>query len=110
MQKLNTKKYLKIENVDDHVYMHHVSGFTIVLPKEVSKPIPACCSVCKFVMNHSRDEESFLKYECCYDCKVRYVDLNREKWANGWRPSREELKKSNQERNSIPISLRMGDI
>jgi hypothetical protein len=110
MQKLNTKKYLKNEDVDEHTYKYHPAGFTVILPKCTSSPIPAACPVCKFIMNHARDDETFLKFSCCYDCRVRYIDSNREKWNQGWRPSRKELKKSNQERNSIPISLRMGDI
>ena len=110
MQKLNTKKYLKRDSDDNYEYREHPSGFSIITPKNFSNPIPAFCPVCKFVMNHARDDENFLKFSCCYDCRVRYVDSNREKWNQGWRPSRKELKKSNQERNSIPISLRMGDI
>ena len=110
MQKLDTKKYLKTDVVEGHMYSHHSSNFIIVTPKDFSNPIPACCPVCRFVMNHARDDENFLELDCCYSCRVRYVDTNREKWENGWRPDRKELKKSNQERNSIPISLRMGDI
>ena len=110
MQKLDTKKNIRKETKGDKVYREHVSGFTVITPKKLLKPIPVCCPVCKFVMNHALDDDTFGKFKCCHDCRVRYADTKAQAWSDGWRPSREDLKKSNNMRNSVPISLRMGDI
>tara|TARA_Y100001970_G_scaffold219254_1_gene268996 strand:- start:965 stop:1297 length:333 start_codon:yes stop_codon:yes gene_type:complete len=109
MQKLNTKKYIKRSSDENYEYRDHTSGFSIVSPRDLSKPIPSFCPVCKFVMNRPDDDECFLKFACCYDCRVRYVDRDRKNWEQGKRPTQEEIRKSNQERNSIPISLKIDD-
>ena len=46
------------------------------------------CSVCSSSMKKTADDVCFLKYECCYNCYIEYVEGREERWDTGWRPKR----------------------
>jgi hypothetical protein len=45
-------------------------------------------------MSTTIDIESYKDCKCCRDCENDFVDKNREKWLNGWRPNKDEVKKA----------------
>jgi len=55
---------------------------------------PFFCPVCDHVMSTTIDIESYKDCKCCRDCENDFVDKNREKWLNGWRPNKDEVKKA----------------
>jgi hypothetical protein len=44
------------------------------------------CMVCSSSLKKTADDVCFLKYECCYNCYVQYVEDREERWEKGWRP------------------------
>jgi len=56
--------------------------------------IPAFCPVCEVVIASSMDEDAISSVNCCRECETSFFEVNREKWQNGWRPSRDEIKSS----------------
>jgi len=44
------------------------------------------CMVCSSSMKKTADDVCFLKYECCYNCYIQYVEGREERWEKGWRP------------------------
>lgn len=55
--------------------------------------IPFWCPICSYVISDSLDAESYNDIGACRDCEKDFVDPNREKWLDGWRPSEKDLKK-----------------
>lgn len=45
------------------------------------------CMVCSSSMKKTADDVCFLKYECCYNCYIQYVEGREERWEKGWRPN-----------------------
>jgi hypothetical protein len=51
------------------------------------------CMVCSSSLKKTADDVCFLKYECCYNCYVQYVEDREERWEKGWRPNNENNQK-----------------
>lgn len=85
----------------------HSSGFIIIVPNPLPQVVPLFCAVCGLPNLSSNDKESHIKYSCCESCARRWVDLNREKWEKGWRPSADEIKQEilrrTQRVNPLPL-------
>jgi hypothetical protein len=50
------------------------------------KPINNC-PVCKNIPKKSLDDVCLIKYDCCSDCYIKYVEDREERWSKGWRPN-----------------------
>jgi hypothetical protein len=50
------------------------------------------CPVCNVYSIDVKDDLYFNRFECCYQCYVKYVEDREERWKTGWRPSAEEGK------------------
>jgi len=84
----------------------HLSGFYIVVPKDMNRPpVPLACPICKLVMRDSDDARSFSDNECCSWCEMKWLEPNRPAWRSGWRPSQEQVDEEVQRRQSLPIRL-----
>ena len=44
------------------------------------------CPVCETFSFSLRDDAYMLKYDCCYNCYLEWVDGREERWETGWRP------------------------
>lgn len=44
------------------------------------------CPTCGKCYTDARDSIYLLKFECCLNCYVLYVEDREERWKNGWRP------------------------
>ena len=50
--------------------------------------IPLFCPVCDVAMIKSEDPQFYNMYQACSECSLKWAEANREKWKNGWRPSK----------------------
>ena len=46
------------------------------------------CPVCEVLSFKLKDDLYMNKFDCCFNCYIRYVEFNEEKWLNGWRPDK----------------------
>ncbi len=85
------EKFLKdlkkfYEYKESKVKRHQESGFTVNTKKhnlEQTQYCPTCGSACATV-----DDDIFmLKFGCCFNCYVQYVEGREERWNSGWRPN-----------------------
>lgn len=69
-----------------------VSGITVIIPDSYV-PSAKDCNICGLAFRHQEDYTEHERYGCCTDCSLCFMQPNREKWKNGWRPSKEEVKR-----------------
>lgn len=48
------------------------------------------CPVCSVYSFNKLDDAYMVKFECCFDCYVQWVEDREERWLTGWRPNKEE--------------------
>ena len=68
-----------------------VNGIKIskkLLNRESLKSCPVCGSFPKRTM----DDVCLVKFECCNDCYIKYVEDREERWLKGWRPNENKEK------------------
>ena len=87
------------------VYAHHPAGFIMIRPDEDVKPVPIACPVCECLLRSRADEESFTNHGCCERCGVFWVQPNRERWAEGWRPTAAEVAAGLAERPMMTVTI-----
>ena len=71
------------EEKDDKV---ELDGFLIskkLLNREATKRV---CPICSTYSYKIKDDVFMNKFDCCYDCYIRWVDGREERWLSGWRP------------------------
>ena len=82
LRSLSKKEQLN-EEKDDKV---ELDGFLIskkLLNREATRRV---CPVCSTYSHKIRDDVFMNKYDCCYECYVRWVEYREERWLTGWRP------------------------
>lgn len=82
----------------------HNCGFYIKMADEIDA-IPLDCPVCNLSMRDQQDILSYEKFECCTECKMSWAEPNSQKWATGWRPSKEKIDKYRENLLSRPSYL-----
>ena len=80
------------------------NGFLVILPTETlqDRHIPLECPVCELLMRDYTDVISFQRWQCCDYCYMMWVDINQDRWNEGWRPSQEEISNIRKKRLSLP--------
>lgn len=61
-------------------------GF-IIRSKKAKTDISRTCPVCSSYSFSEKDDLYMVKFECCYDCYIQYIDGREERWKSGWRPN-----------------------
>ena len=51
------------------------------------------CDICGLLSVTSLDHESKLETGACRSCNLKFIQPNRKKWEDGWRPTQEEINK-----------------
>ena len=102
MQKLSITR---IEESEENTITYYNNDIIITRPKEDKEYISLTCPICEEVMIKNEDDIYFKKFKCCFLCGIEWVEVNREKWKTGWRPSKNEIKKSLKIRNSSSRSF-----
>lgn len=62
-------------------------GFKIKTRK-TKKLIERTCPVCSSYSFSPKDDLYMLKFECCFNCYIQYIDGREERWNSGWRPNK----------------------
>lgn len=60
-------------------------GFDVISSNK--KNIQRTCPVCSAYSTRSIDDLYMLKFECCFNCYIQYVEGREERWKTGWRPN-----------------------
>ncbi len=79
----------KLQKAESSAEKIEHNGFFVskkLINKESNKP---CSSCNKYTLN-VKDDVCISKFECCYECFVKYVDGREERWLSGWRPNKPE--------------------
>ena len=63
------------------------TGF-IIKDRKSKTEISRTCPVCGSYSFSEKDDLYMVKFECCYDCYIQYIDGREERWKSGWRPNK----------------------
>ena len=80
------QKFAKLSETQDNVEQ---DGF-LINKKLLNRDHNRTCPVCEKYSFHPRDDLYMNKFEACFECYIQYIDMREERWANGWRPNKEE--------------------
>jgi len=84
--------YKKIDKSDTQQEKIEISGIK-VSKKLLNRESLQSCPVCGSFPKKSMDDVCFVKFDCCFECYVKYVEGREERWQKGWRP--DEVKQRN---------------
>ena len=45
------------------------------------------CPICSSFARRSMDDVCLVKFDCCFNCYIQYVEHREERWLKGWRPN-----------------------
>ena len=79
------KKFAKLAETQDKVEQ---GGF-LINKKLLNKDTNRVCSVCDKYSFDVRNNLYMNKFECCFNCYIKWVEAREERWATGWRPNHE---------------------
>jgi len=48
------------------------------------------CPICSSFARKSMDDVCLVKFDCCFNCYIQYVEDREERWTEGWRPNNED--------------------
>jgi hypothetical protein len=80
------QKFSKLSETQDNVEQ---DGF-LINKKLLNRDHNRTCPVCEKYSFHPRDDLYMNKFEACFGCYIQYIEMREERWANGWRPNKEE--------------------
>jgi len=63
-----------------------VDGF-FINKKLINKKNKRKCEFCNTYSFNLKDDVYFNKFDCCYDCYVKWIEHREERWNSGWRPN-----------------------
>ena len=63
-----------------------VDGILISKKLLTRETIRRDCPVCDTFSFNLKDDAYMMKYDCCYECFIQWVDGREERWETGWRP------------------------
>jgi len=46
-----------------------------------------CCPICNSFAKKSMDDVCLVKFDCCFNCYIQFVEDREERWLKGWRPN-----------------------
>ena len=83
-QKAVQKRKQQLDSQNEKV---EVDG--VLMPKKLlNRDTRRSCPVCEEYSFSSRDDVYMIKFECCYNCYIQWVEDREERWATGWRPEK----------------------
>ena len=53
-----------------------------------------CCPICNSFAKKSMDDVCLVKFDCCFNCYIQFVEDREERWLKGWRPNENQSKKT----------------
>ena len=79
----NLKKQKK--NIREKVTEEH-RGFLIRESKFKKARQQRNCPICGKYSFSNKDDIYMVKFKCCFDCYIQYIEGREERWNSGWRP------------------------
>lgn len=83
------KNFYQKLNSSSAPLMEDIEGFKIS-KKLLNKDSVPFCPVCYKQTSSVKDDVMIVKYECCNNCFVKWVDGREERWKTGWRPAKKD--------------------
>ena len=62
----------------------------LISKKLLNRDTNRTCPVCYKYSFSSMDDVYMNKYECCFECYIKYVENRETRWNTGWRPEKEK--------------------
>jgi hypothetical protein len=85
------KFYMRIEKLERAQDKVDVSGIK-VSKKLLSRESLKSCTVCGMLPKKPMDDVCFIKFDCCHNCYINFVEDREDRWLEGWRPDEARLK------------------
>jgi hypothetical protein len=63
----------------------NVNG-VLITKKLLNRERKINCPVCGALVRKVNDDIYLLKYDCCEECYIKYVEDREDRWLTGWRP------------------------
>ena len=70
-----------------HEETEEVKKGVFVPKKLLSNDSNRSCPVCNTYSFSASDDIYMIKYDCCKNCYIRWVEDREERWLKGWRPN-----------------------
>tara|TARA_Y100000310_G_scaffold331352_1_gene404748 strand:+ start:2254 stop:2655 length:402 start_codon:yes stop_codon:yes gene_type:complete len=83
--------YSKIKKNEEHQEKIDINGIKISKKLLNREPLKNC-PICGTFPQKSMDDVCFIKFDCCHNCYVQYVEDREERWLQGWRPKQSTQK------------------
>tara|TARA_Y100001963_G_scaffold133826_1_gene193826 strand:+ start:63 stop:446 length:384 start_codon:yes stop_codon:yes gene_type:complete len=80
------QKFAKLSESQDKVEQ---DGF-LINKKLLTRDHKRDCLVCGKYSFHPRDDLYMNKFDACFVCYVNYIEDREQRWASGWRPTKEK--------------------
>ena len=61
-------------------------GF-IIKTRKTAHQVNRSCPVCGSYSFSARDDIYMVKFDCCQNCYIQYIEGREERWKSGWRPN-----------------------
>ena len=79
------KKHRRFSEFTDKIDVNGIKVSKKLLNRESLKSCPVCGSFPK----KSLDDVCLVKFECCNNCYIKFVEGREERWLSGWRPEKQ---------------------
>ena len=78
------KKHKRFSEFTDKIDVNGIKVSKKLLNRESLKTCPVCGSFPK----KSLDDVCLVKFQCCNNCYIKFVENREERWLSGWRPEK----------------------
>ena len=78
------KKNKRLNQSRDKIDVNGIKVSKKLLNRESLKTCPVCGSFPK----KSLDDVCLVKFQCCNNCYIKFVEGREERWLSGWRPEK----------------------
>jgi len=85
--------YQKVKKNDEWQEKIDLNGIK-VSKKLFNRDSIRCCPVCGSFARTAKDDVYLIKFECCDNCYIQYVEDREGRWLKGWRPNENNAERS----------------
>jgi len=85
--------YQKTQQNDEWQEKIDVNGIKIS-KKLLNRESLKCCPICNSFAKKSMDDVCLVKFDCCHQCYIQFVEEREERWLKGWRPNENQPNKT----------------
>ena len=78
--------YQKVKKNDEWQEKIDLNGIK-VSKKLFNRDSTKYCPVCGSFSRKAKDDVYLIKFDCCNNCYIQYVEDREERWLKGWRPN-----------------------